>query len=461
MDHKEMAIASRLLSSDVKKPTALVHFQRKMSPVEQRVMTMLVFNAQETQPDDKQFYEIRTGFVADFLGWEASQNYERLYDAFRAIKQNDIEWNIYDHDMTIREQLICSFLINLEIRKRSGTIRYRFHPDIEPIIKNPNVFAKLKIIMLAILAQPKYAYAMYEFFADAYCRGLPEISIGLDKFKEYLGIPLTSYNPFREFKFQVLRPNLDAVNSISDYDVTYKTYRVGREVGGMTFTISRTREWQQPMMFDKPLALLQQYFATPEPQHIDADKAEDQQGAVSALTAHGVDERTARQAVEKYGAAGALEIRDYVLGLANQSGSTIKDVTKYMATALRKGHGLKTAEQRAEEEAAQAKKAQTGKRDTARATLEAIKRYVKSSRASRVNDRVKDAKQDETMIAAFKDTRDEFHKRQLDAGSWKGLENAFSSFIAEKYLGAEIDALRAYAKEKYGHDYDQLLKDAE
>lgn len=455
-----MAIVSRLLSSDVKKPTALVHFQRKMSLVEQRIMTMIIFNAQESEPDSKRFYEIRTSFVADFLGWENCHDYKLLYDAFREIKKNNIEWNIFDQDRTVKDEIICSFIEMLHIAPKSGLIRYRFPPEIEELVKNPNVFAKLKIIMLAMLATPKYAYPMYEFFADAYCRGLPEISIGLDKFKDYLGIPLTSYNPFREFKFQVLRPNIEAVNSISDYDVTYKTYRVGREVGGLTFTISRTREWQQPLMFDKPLALLQKYFGAPQPQHIDADKAEDQQGAVSALTAHGVDERTARQAVEKYGAAGALEIRDYVLGLANQSGSTIKDVTKYMATALRKGHGLKTAEQKATEEAAQAKKEQTGKRDTARATLEAIKRYVKNSRASRVNDRVKDAKQDAAIVAEFRNTRDEFHKKQLDAGSWKGLENAFSSFLAEKYLGAEIDALRAYAKER-GHDYDKLLKDAE
>jgi hypothetical protein len=53
MDQRELAVITRLLGSDIKKPTALVHFQRQMSQVAQRIMTLLIFNAQETEPDTK------------------------------------------------------------------------------------------------------------------------------------------------------------------------------------------------------------------------------------------------------------------------------------------------------------------------------------------------------------------------------------------------------------------------
>ncbi|TAN72758.1 MAG: RepB family plasmid replication initiator protein [Magnetospirillum sp.] len=103
MEQNELAIITRLLGSDVKKPTALVHFQRQMSQVAQRIMTLLIFNTQETEADIKGNYEIRAKFVHDFLGWTESKNYERIYEAFRDIKRNDIVWNFMGEDRTLDE----------------------------------------------------------------------------------------------------------------------------------------------------------------------------------------------------------------------------------------------------------------------------------------------------------------------------------------------------------------------
>jgi hypothetical protein len=108
MDHRELTVLTRLLSSDVKKPTALVHFQRRMSAVAQRVMTLLIFNTQESEPDAKGHFDIRAAFVQDFLGWTDSKNYERIYDAFREIKGNDIVWNFLGEDRTL-DELHCSW----------------------------------------------------------------------------------------------------------------------------------------------------------------------------------------------------------------------------------------------------------------------------------------------------------------------------------------------------------------
>lgn len=119
MDQRELAVITRLLGSDIKKPTALVHFQRQMSQVAQRIMTLLIFNAQETEPDAKGLYEARVKFVHDFLGWTDSKNYERIYEAFREIKSNDIVWNFLGEDRTL-DELRCSFLITLGISRRSG-----------------------------------------------------------------------------------------------------------------------------------------------------------------------------------------------------------------------------------------------------------------------------------------------------------------------------------------------------
>jgi hypothetical protein len=221
MDQRELAVITRLLGSDIKKPTALVHFQRQMSQVAQRIMTPLIFNAQESEPDDKGHYEARVKFVHDFLGWTDSKNYERIYEAFRGIKSNDIVWDFLGEDRTL-DELRCSFPITLGISRRSGVIRYKFHPELLPIIRNPSVFAKLKLIILAVLAHPEYAYPLYEFVADNFCRGKPVERISLVKLKDFLGIPATSYTDYITFKNQVLKPSIAALTPSTMAHRTWK-----------------------------------------------------------------------------------------------------------------------------------------------------------------------------------------------------------------------------------------------
>ncbi|MDO8605453.1 MAG: replication initiation protein [Phaeospirillum sp.] len=348
MDQRELAVITRLLGSDIKKPTALVHFQRQMSQVAQRIMTLLIFNAQETEPDAKGLYEARVKFVHDFLGWTDSKNYERIYEAFREIKSNDIVWNFLGEDRTL-DELRCSFLITLGISRRSGAIRYKFHPELLPIIRNPSVFAKLKLIMLAVLAHPKYAYPLYEFVADSFCRGKPVERISLVKLKDFLGIPPTSYTDYVTFKDQVLKPSIAALNRISDYAVTYTTYREGRKVAGVILHIERKTQWQQPLLFEKPLAVLQRFFGV-EP--VASAPSLDEAGVaafIASLGRHTIDERTARNAVAAHGLTGATEIRDKVLAEVERrkaGANPVHDLPAYLARCLREGFGKKTAAER-------------------------------------------------------------------------------------------------------------------
>ena len=57
-----------LLGNDVRKPTALVHFERDMSLTEQKVMTLIIFHCQVADKDESGFYHIRKNFIRRFLG---------------------------------------------------------------------------------------------------------------------------------------------------------------------------------------------------------------------------------------------------------------------------------------------------------------------------------------------------------------------------------------------------------
>jgi hypothetical protein len=377
MDKRKIANVGYLLGSDIKKPTSLVHFQRTMPQLEQRIMTLLIFNAQHAEPDNEGHYEIRTQFVMEFLGWEKSNNYPRVYDAFRNIKGNEIVWNFLGEDRTL-DDLFCSFLITLGISRRAGFIRYKFHPDIQRDIKNPNVFAKLKLIMLAVLARPKYAYPFYEFLADSYCRGKLADRISLAKLKDYLGIPAGSYTDYITFKDQVLKPSLAALNRISDYAATYRTYREGRCVAGIVFSIERKQNWQQPLLLQKQMDVLRRYYglAGGAPEALPDDSPEVQR-FITAVARHGINERTAREAVTAHGLTAAQEILVKVMRDIDRrkiSANPINDVGAYLARCLKDGLGTLTDEERQAEADVAARKAEAHGRTQEHARIEAEQR---------------------------------------------------------------------------------------
>lgn len=217
--------------------------------------------------------------------------------------------------------------------------------------------------MLAVLASPKYAYSLYEFVADSYCRERPIVRISLVRLKEFLGIPAASYADYKTFKFQVLKPTIAAINRISDYSVKYTTYREGRKVAGVIFHIERKRQWQQPLLLERPLAVLQRFFGV-EP--IAATKIDDAAivDFIASVARYRIDEKTARAAVAAHGLLGAIEIRDKVVGeiARREKGSNpVRDGPAYLARCLREGYGMKTPEERvAEERSAAASAARRG-----------------------------------------------------------------------------------------------------
>lgn len=93
----------QIFDNNMRKPTALIHFERSLSVVEQKVMTLIIFHCQMTEKDAQGFYRrIKKNFIREFLGWEDSKNYQRLYEAFLGIYNNSIQWNVLGTDRTFK-----------------------------------------------------------------------------------------------------------------------------------------------------------------------------------------------------------------------------------------------------------------------------------------------------------------------------------------------------------------------
>lgn len=339
-----------LLSNDVRKPTALVHFERDMSLTEQKVMTLIIFHCQVAEKDEGGFYHIRKGFVRRFLGWDDSHNYPRIYEAFEKIFDNTIRWNLLGRDKTFKS-LKCKLIVSLLEPTDTGPfIGFKLHPDLEPAIRDPRLFARIKLIMMAILAKPKYAFPLYEILTDCYSRGERVARISLQELKDSLGIGGAYYDQFIAFKKEVLRPNLAAINQNTDCQVTYDTYREGRKVAGVVFTIDK-QPWCPPLL-EEHLRELQSYY---RPAPIDAPVpnapllSPDEQVFVDSVKPYQVAEADALRAVQTHGLEGAQTIRDYALRQATRrkgSKEQVRDLGAYMARCFRQGYGLGDKQER-------------------------------------------------------------------------------------------------------------------
>ena len=451
-----MADVSQLLDNHMRKPTALIHFERELSVIEQKVMTLIIFHCQVMEKDNQGFYYIKKNFVREFLGWDDSNNYPRLYEAFEGIFNNTIQWNVLGADRTfksLKSKLVISLL---EPSETGQYIGFKLHPDLEPAIKDPKVFAKLKLVMLVLLSRSQYAYPLYELFADSYSRGQNPLRLSLATLKTYLGIGAGCYEVFKDFKVRVLKPNLDAINATTDFRVEYQTYREGRVIGGLLFHFHK-QPWQPPRL-EGPLRELRKYYQQlplVEALKIPLLSAEEQ-SFVDELQPYALAESDILQALETHGLEGAMEIRDYVLAEIGRRQGTLEEIRNtgaYLARCFREGYGRKTAEERTAARRQRTAKAiaqsQQQAKEQQRAAIDALITRFRQQQAAQVEARLAAMtdQEREAFDQAFIRTHPVWAKSYRTAGLTSPmLRAALQTFAIPRLLTAEQQDLTGYAR---------------
>ena len=147
-----MALSLLATPSYIRKPTALIHFERELSVVAQKVMTLIVAHCQKETKNDQGFYLIEKRRVCELLGWEASCNHLRVVEAFDEIYNNSLIWNLFGQDR-IFKYLKCRLIVSLLIPAETGpSVGFQLHTELEPIIKSPKVFGQILLEVPALLS---------------------------------------------------------------------------------------------------------------------------------------------------------------------------------------------------------------------------------------------------------------------------------------------------------------------
>lgn len=450
----------QLLASDVKKPTALVHFNRLPSGLDQRIMTLLIYNAQNSRRDDSDLYWIDARDIKDMIGWEASGNYDAIYEACRRLKGDIVQWNAFSQDRTIREEILCSFIITFRLQRYRGRIGYELHPKLAPIINSPTVFARIKLLMIFLLAQPRQAYPLYELLADTISRGLSTCTMGKDELLGYLGLGASAYGAdWRNFGSKILKPACRAINDHSDLAVSFTPVREHRKIAFVRFGVSRKSSWQPPLLLEPVRALERINRAKPS---ANLDTARLEQDFIASVTP-AVTVAIAHKAIAKHGLQGATEARDAALAYRERKGAEVKDFGSVLAKALFEGW-QRAPEDRQAGQRAKACRERRERIGSLRDIIESIETKVRAERKTQlaqIKQHLSDAEM-ETMRSDFiaRIESGELPSVYLDGyrrSGWDApsLRLAFSQFLSSRLMPPEEEAIMDRAR-KEGHDLSAL-----
>lgn len=347
----------KIYKGEVKKPTALVHFKRDVSVTEEKLITLLIFLVQMKAEDKKDsgLIYVRPKFIMDTIGWKNSKNYQGIYNGILSLYEQSIEWNMFGIDRTFRKRG-RRFLIEYDLpddrgtgeEKRDVSIGFRLHPEIEKVARDPKVYAKIKMIMLARLSRPKHAYSIYELCIDATSRGEYEFKISLEEMKEYLGLSVNSYKSFKDFRSRVLNPSIMAIKNLSDLEVKFSSYRKGRKIGGVVFHMRK--QTVQQIQLPENVKDLKDVFDVAK-KEILLDDNEVKLPVEQRMKVHdyGISDSVLAKSIEKFGEEGVKEIiknKLDELSRRKDGNNPIMDFSAYLTTCLNRGYGVKTEKER-------------------------------------------------------------------------------------------------------------------
>jgi len=353
----------------IHKPTALIHFERELSVVAQKVMTLIIAHCQKSTKNPHGFYFIEKRKVCEFLGWEDSHNQLRVIEAFDEIFNNAVVWNLFGQDRTFK-QLKCKLIIALLLPSETGLcVGFRLYPELEPVILSPKVYGQILFEAPALLTRSEFALPLYELLADHVSREDCVLRISLVDLKRYLGLR-RQYSLYTEFLRRVLTPGIESINTHTDIQLTHETWKTGRAISGFLFRIQRReRTEQSPTMtfctVENPVAVLEIPVAG-----LASVRSTEEQALLDRLVQHQISEEDAVQALQTHGLGGVREIFGFVRQEVMRRKGTpeeIRNVPAYLARCLREGFGRKQQSGRSEVDLAAERAVQVVAREKAEA----------------------------------------------------------------------------------------------
>lgn len=224
---------------EVIKASPAIQIQSKITHLQRRAWNVLLANAYEELPDTD-IHRISVEDLAQCLGYD-SKDIDHLKDTLRALVDCTVKWNILRKDKK-QEWGVAALLASAKIA--NGICTYGFAPHLRHRLYNPRIYTKLNL-RLQNRFKSRYAVVLWEVCFDYFdmARNVGETPfIPINTLRELLGLEKEEYQEFKELNRNVIKPAIDEINELTNFDVEIENKKLGRRIVELKFRITRIKE---------------------------------------------------------------------------------------------------------------------------------------------------------------------------------------------------------------------------
>ena len=224
----------------IDKHSSSIQISNKISSVQRKsynYMLKIAKNELKNNANIRKFTITADELLLFFNFGDKHHNYlEKELDKLRKI---DVKYNILGKDS--KRKKWGSFALIAGYQYERGVIEYSFPHQIEEMILNPKMFAKINLVTIKGL-KSKYAIALYELAEDYINVQIPKISI-VD-FKELMGLENSQYPNIKDLKRRVISISVEEINRSDNisFSLSYEMIKTGRKITHIKFTIHKKEE---------------------------------------------------------------------------------------------------------------------------------------------------------------------------------------------------------------------------
>ena len=269
MPKKKKSNTLTVTHEQLKKHVAAIHTSGELSLLERKTANVLLLNAYDALLTRRE-HTLPVKHLCAMLGWDDSNNTERLQEALNKLASTAIEFNMMEDGKYVWR--VMAMISYGEIKE--GTCTYSYAEYLAKRLYDPEIYATINIGVQRCF-EGSYALTLYENcirYKAVGSTGWWELSM----FRRIMGADATLYDDFYRLNERVIKPSIKEINSVSDIQLVPEFRKQGRKVSAIRFLIT-----------ENP----QQMLLKPEIQDDHADIRESK--LFKRLLEHGIGERLA------------------------------------------------------------------------------------------------------------------------------------------------------------------------
>lgn len=229
---------------EFRKHVAAIHTSGELSLVERKMTNVLLLNAYDSLLS-RRTHKLPVAHLCAMVGWEGSNNVDRLKEALRRLVSTPVEFNVMEDGKEAWQ--VTSILSYGQIK--DGTCTYRYDEYLAERLYDPEIYATINIGVQKRFSG-NYSLTLYENclrYKDVGSTGWWDV----ERFRKIVGAENSAYDEFKYLKRDVITKAVEEVNRVSDIRLEVEYRKEGRKVSEIRFLV---KENPQQTLF-KPNAL--------------------------------------------------------------------------------------------------------------------------------------------------------------------------------------------------------------